>query len=399
MKLLLLPLIATALVAAQTGPESVTRASFTSGEKQKLYINGGRTQTVGKKVEGRPGFFSLDLSTAWSKATPAWKKLDPLPRLANQTGEANIVLSKDGATLYVSQGLNFLPYTLATGVADEEQGMDEDMGSFTLGPIRDTDSGKLYGVGACRIDNSTTYGAKPQCVLSTYDPLVGRLLKTSSFSGLEFGHGDLPNVQGVYSSSTKLLYFLNNSTDFAGVSGNKATISQYDDKTRSVQATGSTGEIPDARGGACFASAFDGTKIVLAGGLKQASNSTSNAVQSDVYIFDITTAAWTKLKDAPSAFAYGVCAVSGDHLIVYGGYSEYTASVNGSIVYREDGSANGTIAYNNAISILDLKTNTWVDEYKPSAAVLQSSALSVFGGMKTMMYSSALALSVVGSLL
>lgn len=145
--------------------------------------------------------------------------------------------------------------------------------------------------------------------------------------------------------------------------------------------------------------AFDGTKIVLAGGLKQASNSTSNAVQSDVYIFDITTAAWTKLKDAPSAFAYGVCAVSGDHLIVYGGYSEYTASVNGSIVYREDGSANGTIAYNNAISILDLKTNTWVDEYKPSAAVLQSSALSVFGGMKTMMYSSALALSVVGSLL
>lgn len=234
MKLLLLPLIATALVAAQTGPESVTRASFTSGEKQKLYINGGRTQTVGKKAEGRPGFFSLDLSTAWSKATPAWKKLDPLPRLANQTGEANIVLSKDGATLYVSQGLNFLPYTLATGVADEEQGMDEDMGSFTLGPIRDTDSGKLYGVGACRIDNSTTYGAKPQCVLSTYDPLVGRLLKTSSFSGLEFGHGDLPNVQGVYSSSTKLLYFLNNSTDFAGVSGDKATISQYDDKTRSV---------------------------------------------------------------------------------------------------------------------------------------------------------------------
>ncbi|KAF9375406.1 hypothetical protein CPC16_000740 [Podila verticillata] len=346
MKPLLLSLIATALVAAQTGPESVTRASFTSGENQKLYINGGHTQTVGMKAVERPGFFSLDLSTAWSKATPAWKTLDALPR-----------------------------------------------------PIRDTDSGKLYGAGACRIDNSTIYGVKPQCVLSTYDPLVGRVLKTSSFSGLEFGHGDLPSVQGVYSSSTKLLYFLSNSTDFAGVSGNKATISQYDDTTRSVKATGSTGETPDARGGACFASAFDGTKIVLAGGLKQTSNSTFNAVQSDVYIFDIATAVWTRLKDAPSAFAYGVCAVSSNHLIIYGGYSEYTASVHGSIVYREDGSANGTIAYNNAISILDLKTNTWVDEYKPSADAPQSSALSVFGDMKSLMYSSALALSVVVSLL
>jgi len=234
MKLLLLPLIATVLVGAQTGPKSITRPSFTSGENLKLYINGGRTQTVGKKAEELPGFFSLDLSTAWSKATPAWKKLDPLPRLANQTGEANIILSKDGATLYVSEGLNFLPYTLATGVAGEELGMGEDMGNFTLGPIRDTDFGNLYGVGACRIDNSTTYGATSQCILSTYDPLVGKYVKTSSFSGLEFGHGDLPSVQGVYSSSTKLLYFLSNSTDFAGVSGNKATIAQYDEKTRSV---------------------------------------------------------------------------------------------------------------------------------------------------------------------
>ncbi|KAF9210516.1 hypothetical protein BGZ59_009346 [Podila verticillata] len=400
MKPLLLSLIATALVAAQTGPESVTRASFTSGENQKLYINGGHTQTVGMKAVERPGFFSLDLSTAWSKATPAWKTLDALPRISNQTGESNIILSKDGATLYVSKGLNFIPYTLATGFPHGVEGMDEDMGTnFTLGPIRDTDSGKLYGAGACRIDNSTIYGVKPQCVLSTYDPLVGRVLKTSSFSGLEFGHGDLPSVQGVYSSSTKLLYFLSNSTDFAGVSGNKATISQYDDTTRSVKATGSTGETPDARGGACFASAFDGTKIVLAGGLKQTSNSTFNAVQSDVYIFDIATAVWTRLKDAPSAFAYGVCAVSSNHLIIYGGYSEYTASVHGSIVYREDGSANGTIAYNNAISILDLKTNTWVDEYKPSADAPQSSALSVFGDMKSLMYSSALALSVVVSLL
>lgn len=149
--------------------------------------------------------------------------------------------------------------------------------------------------------------------------------------------------------------------------------------------------------------AFDGTRIILAGGLKQTFNSTSNAVQSDVYSFDIATATWTKLNDAPAAFAYGVCAVSGDYLIVYGGYSEYTASVNGSIVYREDGSANGTIAYNNAISILNLKTNIWVDDYKPSAApqssAPQSSALSVFGGMKALMYSSALALSVVVSLL
>ncbi|KAG0028965.1 hypothetical protein BGZ82_008173 [Podila clonocystis] len=92
--LLLLP-----LTAAQTGPESVAQSSFTSGENQKLYINGDHTQTVGKKAEVRP------------EASPAWKKLEPRPHLANQTGEASIALSKDGATLYVAQGLAFAPYT------------------------------------------------------------------------------------------------------------------------------------------------------------------------------------------------------------------------------------------------------------------------------------------------
>ncbi|KAG0337804.1 hypothetical protein BG000_004953 [Podila horticola] len=348
MKLLLLPLIATALVAAQTGPESVAQSSFTSGENQKLYINGGRTQTVGKKAEDRPGFFSLDLSTAWSKATPAWKKLGPLPRLANQTGEASITLSKDGATLYVAQGLAFAPYTIATNTTGEEVAAEIGfMDLFSLGQIRDTDTGKIYGVGSCYANNSTIIGDRPGCFISTYDPLGRKSISTSGVSGLD-----------------------------------------------------ATGDSPDARGGACFASAFDGTKIVLAGGLKQApSNSTSGAVQSDVYVFDIASKVWTKLPDAPVAFAYGVCAVSGEQLIVYGGYSEYTASVNGSIVYREDGSANGTIAYNNVISILNLKTNTWVDEYKPSATAPQSSALSSFGSMKSLMYSGALALSVVVSLL
>ncbi|KAG0080875.1 hypothetical protein BGZ93_011130 [Podila epicladia] len=404
MKVLLLPLIATALVAAQTGPESVARASFTSSEHQKLYINGGRTQTVGKKVEDRPGFFSLDLSTAWSKATPAWKKLDPLPRLANQTGEASITLSKDGATLYVAQGLAFLPYTIATNSTGDEIAAEVGfMDSFSLGQIRDTDTGKIYGVGRCRIyiDDSKTYGDRPRCTLSTFDPLgPKKAISTSSVTGLEYGHNDLPNIQGVYSKSTKLLYFLNNSTDFAGVSGNKATISQFDVANKVLQATGATGDIPDARGGACFASVFDGRSIVLAGGLKQTpSNSTTGAVQSDVYLFDVASKTWTKLKDAPAAFAYGVCVFSGDHLIVYGGYSEYNVRVNGTIVYREDGSANGTISYNNAISILNLRTITWVDEYKPAAVATQSAALSSFGDMKTLMYSGALALSIVVSLL
>lgn len=229
MKLLLFPLIATALVAAQTGPESVAQSSFTSGENQKLYINGGRTQTVGKKAEDRPGFFSLDLSTAWSKATPAWKKLGPLPRLANQTGEASITLSKDGATLYVAQGLAFAPYTIATNTTGEEVAAEIGfMDIFSLGQIRDTDTGKIYGVGSCYANNSTIIGDRPGCFISTYDPLGRKSISTSGVSGLEYGHKDLPNIQGVYSSSTKLLYFLNNSTDFAGVSGNKAIISQYD---------------------------------------------------------------------------------------------------------------------------------------------------------------------------
>ncbi|KAG0010504.1 hypothetical protein BGZ81_002735 [Podila clonocystis] len=93
MKLLFVPLTAT-----QTGPESVAQSSFTSGENQKLCIKGDHTQTVGKKAKVRP------------EASLAWKKLESLPHLANKTGEASIAMSKDGATLYVAQGLA-APYT------------------------------------------------------------------------------------------------------------------------------------------------------------------------------------------------------------------------------------------------------------------------------------------------
>jgi hypothetical protein len=117
------------------------------------------------------------------------------------------------------------------------------------------------------------------------------------------------------------------------------------------------------RFGLNFVAAYGGTKIILLGGGKQLSDGAINGpvlgkdiTLKDVYMLDVATSVWSKLADAPSSYYEPICAVSGDFLVVYGGYS----------TYADNGHDGKTIVTNgNPPSILNLKDNVWVTEYKP----------------------------------
>lgn len=79
-----------------------------------------------------------------------------------------------------------------------------------------------------------------------------------------------------------------------------------------------------------------------------------NDVLSEVYIFDIDTSTWSKVGNTPVGFYGSVCAVTGDNLIFYGGYNQYS-ELPRRFVYNE-----------NKPYIFNLKDNTWVTDFVPA---------------------------------
>lgn len=103
------------------------------------------------------------------------------------------------------------------------------------------------------------------------------------------------------------------------------------------------GDLPPARKSHCMVPAFGGTKMVLFGGHDQ----TGNAL-GDVYLLDVDTLQWTKGTDGGPQAARGsaACAVTNDLLVVWGGRGSGLAPISNNL----------TIVYN-------MKTGTWQDYY------------------------------------
>ncbi|KAF9310035.1 hypothetical protein BG003_009020 [Podila horticola] len=105
-----------------------------------------------------------------------------------------------------------------------------------------------------------------------------------------------------------------------------------------------------------------------------------NHALNKVYMLDVTTLVWTKLADAPLPYFKSSCAMSGDYLVAFGGYNAHGG-------YNPN---NGTVIMNgNPPSILNVKENVWVTEYKPStssAAPLKGGAISIYSGVLLLVF-------------
>ncbi|KAG0084269.1 hypothetical protein BGZ92_010063 [Podila epicladia] len=111
-------------------------------------------------------------------------------------------------------------------------------------------------------------------------------------------------------------------------------------------------------------SKYRSNKLILAGGLDynitkiMEEKQPSNVVLSDLYTFDTETYVWAKIADTPVGYYEAACAVSGDSLILYGGYKHH--------YYPFESGEQDQIFNDITPSIYNLKENTWVTTYTPS---------------------------------
>ncbi|KAG0020140.1 hypothetical protein BGZ82_011685 [Podila clonocystis] len=306
------------------GPGTVANADYVfNGEK--LYLSDGYYNGEDKfQLTPRELFYSLDLTTPWPSSKPAWTKLVRQDKpYAGRMG-----LSKDGTVIYF-----FTPDKFGTSLV-----------------ATDTDSGKIIGVR----HYVPTYAEGPriikdsQIVFSEFDPKDNSIVKTA-LNITEF------TEEVVYSSARKSLFFAS--------TGPESNLYEYNLATKNFSAVVGKGQVPEYRKGACFASANSGKTLILAGGQNVFQPPTDNIIgktgtspmSTDVSVFDVETSTWTKVTQTPNGYYQAACAVSGDFLILYGGFDKLYPIPQPNI--HND----------NVPAIFNLKDKVWVANYTPSA--------------------------------
>ncbi|KAF8945299.1 hypothetical protein BGZ47_002931 [Haplosporangium gracile] len=138
-----------------------------------------------------------------------------------------------------------------------------------------------------------------------------------------------------------------------GIAGTPVAIYQkalfeFDTAKLAFTTINDSGELPSARTGHCLVEAYNGTKIVLFGGVNQTS-----AGLSDIYILDVATLKWTEGKAGGAGVgrAYAACAVTNDRFVAWGGATK----INGNFVAV---TASATVVY-------DFIQNKWITTFSP----------------------------------
>ncbi|KAF9914915.1 hypothetical protein BX616_007316 [Lobosporangium transversale] len=342
---------------------------YAYSENQKLFVSAGDARgRGGSGDDGRgpvsinpsaapaaPGtvvddqFLSLDLSVPWTSDTAPWKRLEKRllpPGMITVGARTNLVVTPDNASVLF---LDIAPgrYDIKTdkwSLIKPDSVFSWD-GVFTRSATLDTDAGVVYGIGVPILPENVTDITKVPKPTSWY--FAELELKTMTFKYKEqegrpsFDH----YVSTVYSSAKKALFMYEWNTP-AG----ETPLLTYDTVKQTWSEVKTTGDVPSNRDSTCLVSAYGGKKLILVGGDATGNSSNTLSVLKDVYMLDTTTLIWKRLPDASRAYAGAVCAVSGDFLIIHGGYNE-----NGS--NNEDGPA-----------VFNMVTNYWGSQYTPNTS-------------------------------
>ncbi|KAF9293459.1 hypothetical protein BGZ74_011706 [Mortierella antarctica] len=321
--------------------------AYTHRENDALYMYGGdKVQTIYGTNYTKDELYKLDLSTAWTTSEPVWTRL-PSPDVKYPTvgiRSDRLVLLKDGSALfagtYISGVIRHIQ-SFNTRQCKWMPSMDQNSvrGLFQLGKVTDLDTGLIYDIAS----ESNTEG---NCYLSIFDPARGKM-SDEPFACGAFGNNlGVGAPKGTYSTFRRRIYYLETPSRFVTMP-EKAVIQSFNPADKDLTVVNTTGDIPDARVGSCFAVAYGGSKLILLGGGMQVPKpspgqtpTTANVALKDVYML-------------PRAHP--------------------VANYNGTVV-----------ANMGAPSILNLKDNVWVKEYTPAetsdaAALLRGGLLGIYG--------------------
>ncbi|KAF9205046.1 hypothetical protein BGZ59_000721 [Podila verticillata] len=317
--------------------QSITERPGHVSNSQHLFVS----------LDGASIFYSLDLTVPWPATKPAWKKLPSPP----STGWWDkpygwMSLSKDGLTVQFVSNSRIQSYHVNTAQWDLSVNLTLSVG-FGYGDyiVTDADMGRMYGFGSTQ-----RHRGQISTPFIAFDPVnrIATLLSEPPFRV----HSQF--AQGVYNGARKSLYFLpeRGALTLYEYSIGSDTWAKVDAKTNGgrtlILAVGAKVSRDDPAWGC------SGTFDTFTGEVKNNCAEKRNVVLDDVYTFDVETSVWTQIATTPVGYFNPVCAVSGNFLILYGGYREINR-------YSISGVPNSNIP-----SIYNLKTNTWVSDYVPS---------------------------------
>ncbi|KAF9292629.1 hypothetical protein BGZ68_000033 [Mortierella alpina] len=316
-------------VAAQASrPKPALQSDFTFTAGQKLFVGDGWLPGTDYESSYMPQFYALDLTVAWTSDAPAWTRLTRRPNVpSNVITAGTMAPTKDSNTILFFDGLGVFRYNVKTDDWDLSQNATL-VNGFHGGATTDTDTGLVYGVSGADI-SKYEHLSRPARV-TEFNPA------TNNYTVQEYvGSPQRDKIAStVYSSVAKSLYLYESASDNA--------LFRYDIASRKWSSVNATGDIPSPREQPCFASAYGGRKLILAGGNTERGS-------EEVHVFDVTTNEWTKTSNMPVGHYTATCAVSGDSFILWGGAHRNILNDGGPIV-------------------LDMPSGKWGTKFTPGPA-------------------------------
>ncbi|KAF9311827.1 hypothetical protein BG003_006912 [Podila horticola] len=307
-------------------PEPAWGPASVSIEGQALFVQGGKlTQYFNFTITQQA--FLIDLSKPWDVSSPLYTKM--------QDGVAGFqhpnALTNNNNNWLILANQTLFTYNLGNQAIMKEAIVPESISLEGFGGVVDPAGNLVVPSGFNSSGNLLSLEYFPEGARATstpsYPPLAGYRFyaitkSTAADAAFVFGgyHEELPRGW----SAALLRYRFRDST----------------------WAPMNTFRVPIERDSPCLVSAYNGTKLVLFGGIKGGLEP-----MSDIYIYDVVTNSWTQGEPGTStrARASAACGVSGDYFITFGGY----ANKRNRLPPQE------------LTSVYNLKSNTWVTRYEP----------------------------------
>ncbi|KAF9912339.1 hypothetical protein EC991_011031 [Linnemannia zychae] len=284
--------------------------AYATVDEKTLYIHGGFKVPNSNIFE--PQFFSLDLTQdTWDVSNPPWKQL-PYSNVFGNTAvlpaQHALTVSQDGRTLSMWIGGEPVNKVFANYSITDNKWTRLSVSYnlfFEVRAATDPTTGMVYFPAG---DGLFT---KAYQTLVKVDPSLRFTAEDIPLSAMHIP--GTPNAFVWNKLRSSFIIYL----DSASAPPPAYPFYEYTPSNRQWKALNTTGPYPIKSMGGCMVAAYEGTKMIVFGGIVD-----STTTVGDIYIIDMLTMKVTKGPTAPAPRYYMACAVAGDNFISWGGYSK-----------------------------------------------------------------------------
>ncbi|KAF9360949.1 hypothetical protein BGX26_006943 [Mortierella sp. AD094] len=330
--------------AAAQSPETVYSMAYAT-VGGNAYIQGGATDTNLTSVNQ---LFALDLTQIWNVSNPPWKSLNvgSGSQLAPFDVAHSMIVSRDQQSLAIfgtstlNSSLNISTYNIASNSWSKPDSVllpNVTQSLSGLAAVADPNTGLIYIPGG---------GNEGQNMME-YNPSTGssQLLPMPT----EYASKSVRYFTAVWSSQRNSILLYGGFYNASGTDVAFADLYEYLPSAASWNLIKTSGNAPEGSTSHCMVPAYNGTKMVIFGGILYSS------YQGNLYILDVQSMKWSQGTNIDPSLARSrmACAVAGDSFVAWGGFGTSAELLGTPVVY-------------------DLKGNKWATQFTTVSTSLSS---------------------------